>query len=156
MYCQEILRLLLKRSKSLAPWSKTCNQVWHVSRFLKDFCSITSEWGDGKDYSEMYLCCGVCCILAFSILCDTSGVTNRLNKSLITVKGNSSGFNRILITAYRCLLVSLNYHAFLLFAVSRMCADKTVYNWLIHSLYFLNTILSIYCIFFHTLYWMTK
>lgn len=53
---------------------------------------------------------------AFSIFCDTSGVTNRINKRLIILKGNSSGFNRILITAYRCLLVSLNYHAFLLFA----------------------------------------
>ena len=44
--------------------------------------------------------------LAFSIFRDTSGVTNRINKRLITLKGNSSGFNRILITAYRCLLVT--------------------------------------------------
>lgn len=81
---------------------------------------------------------------AFSIFCDTS---NRINKRLIILKGNSSGFNRILITAYRCLLVSLKYHAFLLFAFffclfSRMCTDKMVSNgtaesqllFLIHSI----------------------
>lgn len=64
-----------------------------------------------------WLLCGASCILAFSIFCDTSGVTNRINKCLIALKWNSSGFNRILITAYRCLLVTLNYHAFPLFAL---------------------------------------
>ena len=65
---------------------------------------------------SLRLGCGANCILAFSIFCVTSGATNRINKRLIALKGNSSGFNRILITAYRCLLVTLNYHAFLLFA----------------------------------------
>lgn len=66
-------------------------------------------------------------MLAFSMFFDTSGVTNGINKGLITLKGNSSSSNRILITAYRCLLVTLNKHAFLLFAtLSVLCADKTV------------------------------
>lgn len=83
--------------------------------------------------------------LAFSIFCDTSGVTNRINRRLITLKGNSSGFNRILITAYRCLLVTLNYHAFPLFTsffllklIKRLvfCTAESLPLFLIHSIIF--------------------
>lgn len=97
-------------------------------------CSINVEWGDGKQHRSgkflWWLWWGANCILAFSIFCDTSGVTNRINKCLIALKWNSSGFNRILITAYRCLLVTLNYHAFPLFAsfflFSVVCTYKMV------------------------------
>ena len=102
----------------------TVVECLHLARLPNEVFGKTAEkmsllvWG----WSQLQF-------LAFSTFCDTSGVTNRINKCVIALKGNSSGFNRILIIAYRCLLVTLNYRAFPLFAsfsshFSRMSTDK--------------------------------
>lgn len=46
-------------------------------------------------------------LLACGTVRLTSGAANQINKRLISLKGNSSDFNQILITADRCLLVTL-------------------------------------------------
>lgn len=116
------------------------------------------RWGNGAEVEHFFwwLECGANCTLAFSIFRDTSGVTNRINKRLITLKGNSSGFNRILITAYRYLLVTLNYHSFplftsLFFLFSGVCIDKTVSvlrGWI--TAFISNTLIIFYIHLFFT------
>lgn len=55
--------------------------------------------GRGESSQWQLLACGTVRL--------TSGAANQINKRLISLKGNSSDFNRILITADRCLLVTL-------------------------------------------------
>lgn len=80
--------------------------------------------------------------LAYAVFRHTSEDTNQINKRLITVKGNSSGFNQILITAYRCLLVTLNDRGFLHspFFFSAFCGVHGSFSaGLTHCLYFQHT-----------------
>lgn len=81
-----------------------------VGLFLKNcYCGwgvLTMQGGDGAspngrgERSQWQL-------LACAAVRLTSGAANQINKRLISLKGNSSDFNRILITADRCLLVTL-------------------------------------------------